>query len=137
MWGKLKFKVLRKLHIFRLFQTIFVQNVGKFSQKIFAIFGLKSSKLRRFFGIWKWTEDEDEDGSSDKNLQSFVATLVYPPWRIYFILGKLRYVANCFPHHGYIWNYGAIPQTWEVSLIIIDNIEWSGKELQWFCSGIL
>ena len=24
-----------------------------------------------------------------------------------------RYVANCFPHHGYIWNYGAIPQTWE------------------------
>jgi nucleosome-remodeling factor subunit len=27
--------------------------------------------------------------------------------------GKLRYVANCFPHHGYIWNYGAFPQTWE------------------------
>ena len=20
---------------------------------------------------------------------------------------------NCFPHHGYIWNYGALPQTWE------------------------
>ena len=20
---------------------------------------------------------------------------------------------NCFPHKGYIWNYGAIPQTWE------------------------
>ncbi|PIK59464.1 putative inorganic pyrophosphatase-like, partial [Apostichopus japonicus] len=27
--------------------------------------------------------------------------------------GKLRYVKNCFPHHGYIWNYGALPQTWE------------------------
>ncbi|XP_040582585.1 inorganic pyrophosphatase [Lepeophtheirus salmonis] len=27
--------------------------------------------------------------------------------------GKLRYVANCFPHKGYIWNYGFIPQTWE------------------------
>ncbi|CAH1794795.1 unnamed protein product [Owenia fusiformis] len=27
--------------------------------------------------------------------------------------GKLRFVKNCFPHHGYIWNYGAIPQTWE------------------------
>ncbi|XP_065578131.1 inorganic pyrophosphatase-like isoform X2 [Artemia franciscana] len=27
--------------------------------------------------------------------------------------GNLRYVANCFPHHGYIWNYGALPQTWE------------------------
>jgi len=27
--------------------------------------------------------------------------------------GKLRYVHNCFPHHGYLWNYGALPQTWE------------------------
>jgi len=26
---------------------------------------------------------------------------------------KVRFVANCFPHHGYIWNYGAFPQTWE------------------------
>ena len=23
------------------------------------------------------------------------------------------YVANCYPHKGYIWNYGCIPQTWE------------------------
>ena len=22
----------------------------------------------------------------------------------------MRFVDNCFPHHGYIWNYGAIPQ---------------------------
>ncbi|PVU96874.1 hypothetical protein BB559_002218 [Furculomyces boomerangus] len=27
--------------------------------------------------------------------------------------GALRYVCNTFPHHGYIWNYGALPQTWE------------------------
>ncbi|XP_034059662.1 inorganic pyrophosphatase [Gymnodraco acuticeps] len=27
--------------------------------------------------------------------------------------GNVRYVANVFPHKGYIWNYGAIPQTWE------------------------
>lgn len=26
---------------------------------------------------------------------------------------KLRFVKNVFPHHGYLWNYGAIPQTWE------------------------
>ncbi|ORX78185.1 inorganic pyrophosphatase [Anaeromyces robustus] len=26
---------------------------------------------------------------------------------------KLRYVPNCFPYHGYLWNYGSIPQTWE------------------------
>jgi inorganic pyrophosphatase len=27
--------------------------------------------------------------------------------------GKARFVHNCFPHKGYIWNYGCIPQTWE------------------------
>ncbi|CAI9724156.1 inorganic pyrophosphatase-like isoform X1 [Octopus vulgaris] len=27
--------------------------------------------------------------------------------------GKVRFVKNLFPHHGYIWNYGALPQTWE------------------------
>ena len=24
--------------------------------------------------------------------------------------GKLRYVDNVFPFHGYPWNYGALPQ---------------------------
>ncbi|KAJ2955769.1 hypothetical protein NQZ79_g8275 [Umbelopsis isabellina] len=32
--------------------------------------------------------------------------------------GKLRFVRNCFPHKGYIWNYGALPQTWEDPLHI-------------------
>jgi inorganic pyrophosphatase len=27
--------------------------------------------------------------------------------------GLPRFVKNIFPHHGYIWNYGALPQTWE------------------------
>lgn len=27
--------------------------------------------------------------------------------------GKLRNVPNVFPYHGYIWNYGALAQTWE------------------------
>jgi len=27
--------------------------------------------------------------------------------------GKVRFVNNVFPHKGYIWNYGALPQTWE------------------------
>jgi inorganic pyrophosphatase len=30
--------------------------------------------------------------------------------------GKLRFVKNLFPYHGYIWNYGAFPQTWESPL---------------------
>jgi len=32
--------------------------------------------------------------------------------------GKLRFVRSCFPHCGYIWNYGAFPQTWEDPNII-------------------
>ncbi|KAI5172421.1 nucleosome-remodeling factor 38 kDa subunit [Nematocida sp. LUAm3] len=27
--------------------------------------------------------------------------------------GKVRFVHNLFPVKGYLWNYGAIPQTWE------------------------
>lgn len=27
--------------------------------------------------------------------------------------GKVRFVRNIFPYHGYIHNYGALPQTWE------------------------
>lgn len=27
--------------------------------------------------------------------------------------GKVRFVGNLFPYHGYILNYGAFPQTWE------------------------
>lgn len=27
--------------------------------------------------------------------------------------GKVRFVKNIFPFNGYMWNYGAIPQTWE------------------------
>lgn len=27
--------------------------------------------------------------------------------------GQVRFVRNLFPHHGYIHNYGAFPQTWE------------------------
>lgn len=26
---------------------------------------------------------------------------------------RLRFVHNIFPYHGYLWNYGAFPQTWE------------------------
>ncbi|KAI1121382.1 inorganic pyrophosphatase [Nemania abortiva] len=27
--------------------------------------------------------------------------------------GAVRFVKNVFPYKGYIWNYGALPQTWE------------------------
>jgi inorganic pyrophosphatase len=37
--------------------------------------------------------------------------------------GKLRFVDNCFPYHGYIWNYGAFPQTWEKPLFKHPGLE--------------
>ncbi|XP_013386036.1 inorganic pyrophosphatase [Lingula anatina] len=40
--------------------------------------------------------------------------------------GKLRYVKNCFPHHGYIWNYGALPQTWEHPAHVDENTKCKG-----------
>ena len=51
------------------FPSKFLLQKRDFIPKIFGIFGLKSSKLRRFFDNLKWTEDEDEDGSSAKNLR--------------------------------------------------------------------
>ncbi|KAI9279849.1 inorganic pyrophosphatase [Sporodiniella umbellata] len=32
--------------------------------------------------------------------------------------GKVRFVRNSFPYKGYIWNYGALPQTWEDPRVI-------------------
>ena len=34
--------------------------------------------------------------------------------------GKLRYVGNIFPHHGYIWNYGAFPQVFYCSMSAVE-----------------
>ncbi|XP_066576751.1 inorganic pyrophosphatase isoform X2 [Amia ocellicauda] len=40
--------------------------------------------------------------------------------------GKLRYVANVFPHKGYIWNYGALPQTWEAPSLMDKDTQCCG-----------
>jgi hypothetical protein len=35
--------------------------------------------------------------------------------------GKLRYVRNCFPHKGYLWNYGAFPQVCDADFAPLPN----------------
>ena len=101
--GKIGVQKFKKSTYFLTFSDNFVHNIVKFSQKIFVTFGLKSSKLRRFFGIWKWTEDEDEDGSSDKNLRSFedlrsfVATLLHNSQLSYKVPGR---ATLHIPSHG-------------------------------------
>lgn len=66
-------------------------------------------------------------------------TEILNPIKQDIIRGRLRYVDNCFPHHGYMWNYGALPQTWECPNVIehttkcggdndpIDALEIGGK----------
>lgn len=42
--------------------------------------------------------------------------------------GRPRFVRNCFPHHGYIWNYGAFPQVGHMfssSLLIVVRFAFS------------
>nr|XP_021505718.1 inorganic pyrophosphatase 2, mitochondrial-like [Meriones unguiculatus] len=42
--------------------------------------------------------------------------------------GKLRFTPNIFPHKGYIWNYGALPQTWEDPHLKDKNTEFVGDD---------
>lgn len=78
-----------------------------------------------FFGS---QNDFSLKGHNDRISYNTIRTLLYPISSFIFQIslgeslnpikqdikkGKLRFVANCFPHHGYIWNYGAFPQTWE------------------------
>lgn len=37
--------------------------------------------------------------------------------------GRLRYVRNCFPHHGYIWNYGTFPQVCNVLALVFTPLQ--------------
>ena len=50
----------------------------------------------------------------DNAKMSISKTETFNPIRQEIINGQLKYVDNCFPYHGYIWNYGSIPQTWEM-----------------------
>jgi inorganic pyrophosphatase len=36
--------------------------------------------------------------------------------------GKLRFVRNCFPHKGYLWNYGAFPRVWSSGIITLNML---------------
>lgn len=33
--------------------------------------------------------------------------------------GKVRFVNNCFPYHGYMWNYGAFPQVRQLCVCML------------------
>ena len=46
--------------------------------------------------------------------------------------GKARFVHNCFPHHGYIWNYGCFPQVSHVQYQLSHCLRWHAQSLHHF-----
>ncbi|KAL0939004.1 inorganic pyrophosphatase [Colletotrichum truncatum] len=64
--------------------------------------------------IPRWTNAKLETCGTDRHLSSQISKEeLLNPIKQDIKKGKLRYVRNCFPHKGYLWNYGAFPQTWE------------------------
>merc|ERR1712119_107420 len=51
----------------------------------------------------RWTNQKMEIATGDK----------MNPVKQDVTKGAVRFVNNCYPYKGYIWNYGCIPQTWE------------------------
>ncbi|KAI8984146.1 inorganic diphosphatase [Mycotypha africana] len=66
--------------------------------------------------IPRWTNAKFEISKSDK----------YNPIKQDVRKGKVRFVRNCFPYKGYIWNYGALPQTWEDPSMISEDTNAKG-----------
>ncbi|KAK3370796.1 inorganic pyrophosphatase [Lasiosphaeria ovina] len=53
--------------------------------------------------IPRWTSAKFEI-SRDKSLNPIAQDTLH---------GQPRFTTHCFPYKGYLWNYGALPQTWE------------------------
>ncbi|KAI8077848.1 putative IPP1-inorganic pyrophosphatase [Halteromyces radiatus] len=64
----------------------------------------------------RWTNAKVEIGTKEP----------YNPIKQDMKKGKLRFVGNCFPYKGYIWNYGALPQTWEDPNMINEDTKAKG-----------
>jgi inorganic pyrophosphatase len=83
--------------------------------------------LNMIVEIPRWTNAKQEVRLSSSYTQAILSSTLI--WLLCFVKiskeeplnpikqdtkkGKLRFVRNCFPHKGYLWNYGAFPQTWE------------------------
>lgn len=74
--------------------------------------------------------DECKDGGKLQNGEYLIiqiaTKLPYNPIKQDEKNGKPRFVHNIFPFHGYPWNYGAIPQTWEDPNVVDKHAEAKG-----------
>ena len=58
----------------------------------------------------KYTPSSSSQLDTDPGVQQISKEEFLNPIKQDVKKGKLRYVRNCFPHKGYLWNYGAFPQ---------------------------
>ena len=66
--------------------------------------------LRCMLQLWKWFCNYDKVHMKILLFVQIATGEPLNPIKQDIKKGKLRYVNNCFPYKGYIWNYGALPQ---------------------------
>ncbi|CAB08747.1 putative inorganic pyrophosphatase C3A12.02 [Schizosaccharomyces pombe] len=105
---------------------------GKLNTPDFRVYCYKNNKPISFFHDVPLTSDKDtfnmvtEIPRWTQAKCEISLTSPFHPIKQDLKNGKLRYVANSFPYHGFIWNYGALPQTWEDPNVIDSRTKMKG-----------
>lgn len=72
--------------------------------------------------VWKYGHHYMQKQYSYLDFFTQIATgEKYNPLKQDIKKGKPRFVRNCFPFKGYIWNYGALPQVMHTITVRIDE----------------
>ncbi|KAJ9064450.1 Inorganic pyrophosphatase [Entomophthora muscae] len=111
------------------FTSYSLRQVGAANTIEYQLFLEKSGQPLSFFHDVPLEQKPIESGSSKSNTRIFNMVVEIPRWtnakaevatkvpfnpiKLDSKNGKARFVKNLFPYTGYIWNYGALPQTWE------------------------
>lgn len=88
---------------FKQYLLLANHEIGSYFHDIPLVLNLENRTVRMVVEVPRWSNGKFEI-SRDIDFNPIVQDLKN---------GKVRFVHNIFPYHGYIHNYGAIPQTWE------------------------
>ena len=103
------------------YQALHVGQPGTLSHRIFLTkAGSNSTPLSPFHDVPLWADRDSRIANMFVEIPRFSNAKMeiskeewMNPVKQDVKKGQLRFVKNCFPHRGYPWNYGALPQTWE------------------------
>jgi len=105
-FAKMSYNLIHKGTLNTTDYRIFYEKDGKLISPFHDIPMMSASKPNTFnmvVEVPRWTNQKMEIATGDK----------MNPVKQDIKKGAVRFVNNCYPYHGYIWNYGCIPQTWE------------------------